>query len=136
MTSHKYQYTVTRRYKVPVNLRYHCTALRINSILLAATAAGVPNRRLKSPFRYIYIIQNSSETVLLMNVHYHRPKLYSGNPSILSKLCNCFQNLVLFTTCFGQPSHLQVIHNIYKISGRKLATQSSIKENRSRYKSQ
>jgi hypothetical protein len=101
------------KFQLTCGVTDHCTALNIHSIPLAATAAGEPYRRSKSPFRYICIIQNSSETVLLVNVHYHRSKLYWGNPSIVSKLCNCFQNLVLFTTYFGQPSHLQVIHNIY-----------------------
>ena len=30
-------------------------------------------------------------------------------------------------TCFGQPHHLQEIHTVYKIPGRKLTAQKTIK---------
>lgn len=43
--------------------------------------------------------------------------------------CYSFQNLVFISTSSSQPAHLQETHYKYKILGKILATQNSIKRN-------
>jgi lantibiotic modifying enzyme len=47
----------------------------------------------------------------------------------LNKNFIVIRDLMYFTICFGQFGHLQVLHTMYEVLGRKLSAESTIKRN-------